>query len=137
MKFTPSFESASRVKLRFETPNGSLSVEDLWDLPLTAKTNRANLDDIAKGLSRKLRESAEESFVSRRSDSDAATELAFEIVKHIISVRVAEADAKLDAERRRQEIAKIDELIASKQHEALASESVEELRARRAALASQ
>jgi hypothetical protein len=37
------FQKATRAKLRFETPKGLLSVEDLWDLPLTSAINKANL----------------------------------------------------------------------------------------------
>ena len=58
------FEQASRLKLRFTTARGSLSVEDLWDLPLTSTTGKPNLDDIAKSLNRELRATSEEtSFV--------------------------------------------------------------------------
>lgn len=44
------FEKASRMKLRFNTQRGVLSVEDLWDLPLI------QLDNIAIALNKKLQE---------------------------------------------------------------------------------
>ena len=50
------FEKASRAKIRFETSKGSLTVEDLWDLPLTSNTGKADLDDIARGLHSQLKE---------------------------------------------------------------------------------
>ena len=48
------FEKASRMKLRFNTQRGVLSVEDLWDLPLI------QLDNIAIALNKKLQESKTE-----------------------------------------------------------------------------
>ena len=49
------FEMATRKKIRFNSPQGDLSTEDLWDLPLSSKVNgKANLDDIAKDLHRLL-----------------------------------------------------------------------------------
>lgn len=44
------FEQASREKVRFQTQVGQVSVEDLWELPLSSKANKPNLDDIAKGF---------------------------------------------------------------------------------------
>ena len=44
------FEQASRLKLRFPSPLGTLSTEDLWHLPLTSTTGKANLNDIGKAL---------------------------------------------------------------------------------------
>jgi hypothetical protein len=35
------FEQATRAKIRFSTPVGMLSVEDLWDLPLTSTQGQA------------------------------------------------------------------------------------------------
>ena len=66
------FEKASRIRLRFDTPQGSLTVEDLWQLPLTSRTGRANLDDIAKSLNRQLKETAEESFVVKNNKTNEA-----------------------------------------------------------------
>ena len=85
------FEQASRQKLRFKV-NGLVSVEDLWDLSL------AQLDTLAKDLRRQSRET-EESFIEEKK-SDSTLELRFEIVKHIITTRLAERQARADAKDR-------------------------------------
>lgn len=84
------FQQASRLQLRFSSPKGELTTEDLWLLPLTSATGKANLDDIAKGLFRALKSDENVSFVAPERKSDPRTQLAFDIVKHIIDVRVAE-----------------------------------------------
>ena len=48
------FEQAARMKLRFDTPRGALSAEDLWDLPLTS-TRGLSLNDIAITLHHALK----------------------------------------------------------------------------------
>ena len=121
------FEQAIRLKLRFETAKGALTVEDLYDLPLTS-ANRPNLNDIAKGLSRYLREN-EEDFVGTASKADTAAQLKFSIVKHVIAVRLAENEAAKAAADRRETKNRIMELIAKKQDESLQSKSLEELQA--------
>lgn len=125
------FEKASRQKLRFNTSRGLLTVEDLWDLPLTSATGKPNLDDIARNLNRQIRDSGvETSFVDpSASGVDAETQLGFEIVKHVIAVRIAERDAASAAAKKRETKAKILQIIASKQDEALQSKSLEELQA--------
>jgi len=57
------FETASKNKLRFSSIKGNLTTEDLWDLPLTSKSGRICLDNIAKQLYKELKDSTEESFV--------------------------------------------------------------------------
>lgn len=119
------FEQASRAKLRFDTQVGMLTTEDLWSLPLTSKT-KVNLDDIAIGLSAQLKATSE-SFVSA-SKTDEVLSLKLEIVKHIIGVRVAENNDRLEAEKRRQQREQIQSLIARKESESLESLSLDELR---------
>ena len=77
------FEKAVRLKLRFDSPQGLMSAEDLWDLPLTSsRPNKANLNDIAKEVSRELKASGEEDFVNPTSKADETLQLKLEIVKH-------------------------------------------------------
>lgn len=121
------FEQATRLKIRFETAKGSLTVEDLWDLPLTS-ANRPNLNDIAKSLSRYLREN-EEDFVGTASKADTAAQLKFAIVKHVIGVRIAENEAAKTAADRRETKTRIMALIAEKQDENLRGKSLDELQA--------
>ena len=124
------FEKASRQKLRFTTPQGALSVEDLWDLPLTTNnSNRASLDDIAKSIFRKMKEDDIESFVVKTSKSNETIQLAFDIVKYIIEVRLAEADAAEVTRKNKEKKQQILALIAQKENETLAGQSLEDLRA--------
>ena len=66
------FEQASRSKFRFNSSQGLLTTEDLWDLPLTS-TRYANLNDIAKELNRTLKATAEEDFVGQGAAVAATT----------------------------------------------------------------
>jgi len=126
------FEKASRLKLRFDTPQGSLTVEELWELPLTSKPGKANLDDIARGLNRLLREAGDdESFVKATAVRGASetNKLRFELVKYVIQVRLAESEALSKAQANRAQKHRILELIAQKQDAALSEKSIEDLTA--------
>lgn len=123
------FALASRAKLRFDTKQGPLSAEDLWDLPLTStRTNIATLDEIAVGLDRQLKEAGTTSFVKKTTKSNDALKLRFDIVLQVIEVRQAEDEAaetqRSNAEKKQQILA----LIAQKENEALAGESIDKLR---------
>lgn len=120
------FEVASRQKLRFASNIGQLSVEDLWELPLTSAT-KVNLDQIAVDLNRQLK-GTEESFVST-GKKNAVLELKFEIVKHIIGVRVAENQAKIDERNRAARKEQVEALIEEKKSEGLKALSLDELEA--------
>jgi hypothetical protein len=119
------FEKAARLKLRFETQKGPLSVEDLWDLPLSG--NGLNLDKIAMALSRQLKEESTESFVLKTSRSTDVLQLKFDIAKHIIDVRLAEIEAaKVKAEVRAKKD-RILSIIERKQDEQLEGQPLEDL----------
>ena len=129
------FEASSRLSLRFETPQGSLSTEDLWKLPLTStRANVANLDDIAITLNKKLQDSGVVSFVKKVTKTNEILSLKLEIVKHVIDVLQSEADAHESAVAKFEEKQKLLGFIANKKDEALAGKTVEELQAMVASL---
>lgn len=122
------FDQATRLKLRFNTPQGLISTEDLWDLPLTSTTNRANLDTIAVGLYAELNSNRNISFVNRASAGDTTLQLKFDIVKHIIDIRQAENAATAEARVRKEKKQQILTLISQKENETLAGKSLDDLR---------
>jgi len=121
------FEEASRQKLRFPTAKGNLTVEQLWDLPLD-KTE-VNLYQLASELVVEVQSKPEKelSFFKKATTKNKLAELKFNIVKHIVTTRVAEIEEKEQEEVIKSEIAELDKLIAAKTQEAKASLSVDEL----------
>ena len=122
------FMKASRMKLRFKSSRGLLSVEDVWDLPLTSAKG-ACLDALAITLNRQIKDSEEKSFVTKRTAASEELTLAFDIVKYVIDVRLAENEAAKKAADRNPRNQRIMEIIHSKQDESLRAKSVEELEA--------
>lgn len=121
------FEKATKQKLRFESVKGLLSVEDLWDLPLTSKAGQANLDDVARAIHNKLNSSANVSFVNGTTVASEADQLKMDIVKHIIAEKVAENQAAAKARDTKERKQLIMSIMAQKQNDALAAASMEDL----------
>lgn len=119
------FDKATRMKLRFESNKGLLSVEQVWDLSLTA------LNEMAKSLSRQVKaaETDEEDFIGTKSNVDSELQLRFDVVKHIIGVKLKERDDSREAAERKANNQVILELIQRKKQQELESKSVEELEA--------
>ena len=123
------FEQATRYKLRFATTKGMLTVEDLWDLPLISKSGaQVNLDDLARTAYKEMEESACQSLVQKSTKISETAKLKFDIIKHIIDVRLAERDAAIERSEKATKKQRILELIASKEDESLAGKSLEELK---------
>jgi len=128
------FERASRGKIRFQSTNGLLSVEALWDLNLVPSTrskfqNETCLDSIAQGVAKALREIGEESFVNINPHPDRSVlELKLEILKHIITSKQKDIEtAKTRAANAARRNILMDAL-ANKQSEAIAGMSEEDIR---------
>jgi hypothetical protein len=129
--------AATRQKYRFDSPNGKLSIEDLWDLPLTSttKTNQANLDDIGLALKRQLKETSDEESLVRpvtRKNTDLQNK--FEIVKSIITIKMAERDEAAATSARKAEKQKLLEILDRRQDKDLENLPVEDLKKRIAEL---
>jgi hypothetical protein len=122
------FATATRKRLRFSSPMGPLSVEDLWELPLTStKANQANLDDIAIAINKKLKESSTESFVRTTVRSNTELQLQMDIVKQIISERIAMDEAAAKRRDKAEMRQKLTAMLAEKEMDELNSKSRDEI----------
>ena len=124
------FEKASRARLRFASPVGELTTEQLWDLPLTSRGDRPNLDFMARGVFSELKSLEEGSFVTLTPDPRKThMELQLDILKHVIAAKLeAKADAEKaaeNAERKR----KLLHALASKEEVELTGMTKEEIEA--------
>ena len=119
------FEQASRQKLRFDTLKGLLSVEDLWDLPLTGPVS---LDTIAIDLHRQTQADSNVSFVITDRKTDPSVQLRFDIVRHVIDVRLEEKKTADDAREASVKKQKLLAILARKEDAELEGASVDELR---------
>lgn len=114
------FEQASKMKIRFGFSAGTITTEDLWDLPLSS------LDTLAIDLSRSIKDTEEVSFIST-SRRDEVLELKFSIVKHVIQSKlklIADDKSKAETKAKKE---KIMSLIASKEDDSLKEMSSEDL----------
>lgn len=123
------FEQASRLKLRFASVKGALTIEHLWDLPLQSKTS-FDLDTVAKAVARDLKAVTEESFVVETSPANTVLILKLDVVKHIIAVRLAENAAATNRSARSAERQKLLGILADKQDESLKNLTPEQIQKR-------
>lgn len=123
------FEKAAKLKLRFDTDRGSLTTEDLYDLPLTSKSG-FDLDTIARSVNREIKATDEESFVNTNNSSKSSIHnLKLDILKHIIASKIEDAKTREDFFVNKERNEKILKIIADKQDESLQGKSIEELQA--------
>lgn len=116
------FENATRTKMRFPF-KGMISVEDLWDLSVK------DLDTIFKTLNAQVKKSQEESLLVTKTEEDEVLSTQIEIVKHIVSVKLAEAEKAKQSKAVKEQKQKIMEILSAKEDEDLHNKSVDELKA--------
>lgn len=122
------YKKALRMKLRFATNKGKLTTEDLFDLSLT------DLNSLAIALDKKLSETPRKSFISDIAPDTQEDELRFNIVKDVITLKLAERNAAQNAKAKAAEKAQLMEILHRKKNEALENLSVAEIEAKLASL---
>jgi hypothetical protein len=116
-----NFKLASRLKLRVSTSRGPLSVEQLWDLPLS------ELDALAVNLEDAYKNSKGKSFLEKRTTKDKGIKLQFDVVLDILQTKVEEQEELRNAREVKAHNEKILDLISQKKDEELKGKSVNEL----------
>ena len=133
---TDLFERASRNKFRFASLKGDLTAEQLWDLPLQAKSG-FDLDTVAKTINNALKAAAEESFVTPTVTTGARElEAKLDLVKHVIATKQAENAERRRVSERASERQILIDLLDKKRTDALNDLSEEQIQARLAELES-
>lgn len=121
-KYMDMFERAAREKIRFPSTKNDLTVEQLFDVPLRS-SDTFNLDVIARELNLRVEKNKEDkSFVDaakKQTPTQARTELAFEIVKHVINVKLDEEKKSESRAKNRAERAKLLQALSAKQDQKL------------------
>lgn len=115
-----NFKKASRLKLRFQTSKGVLSVEQLWDLSLN------ELDGLAVHLEESCKNKTK-SFLNKKTEQDELSQLRFDIVMDVLTIKVEEREALQKANENKLHDQKILQLIQAKKEEQLSNLTVEEL----------
>jgi hypothetical protein len=125
------FEIAARRQFRYASKVGPLTTEQLFGLPLTSTTGKANLNDIAVSIDDERETLGRKSFVETAATNPARAELdvKLEVVKFVIASKQDEAAAERDRRAKREQRDKLLDAIEQADRRELGSKSADELRA--------
>ena len=119
------YKQAAILKLRFETPKGLLSAEQLFDLSMTDLST--SIKKVNALLKKEQSTDDELAFLEGADVAETQNSLRFKILKDVyLTKKEARDAAALDYEKK-QKKQRIAELIAKKKDEELENKSVEEL----------
>lgn len=114
------FEIATRNRYRFNY-KGVMTVEDLWSLRVE------DLDAIFKMLNRQKKTADEDSLLATKSAEDQDLANKIDIVRYIVSVKLAEAAERVSSAEKKAQRDKIMEIVAKKKDKALEDMGIEDL----------
>ena len=121
-----NFKEAVKIKLRFETPKGSLSCEQLWDL------TQADLARCIKAVKKRISSDTDDdlSFLVGEVRVNTEDELRFKVLKEVYLDNKAEADSNRLQRERKARNQKILAILEERKDEDLKkNKSIEELEA--------
>lgn len=114
------FEIATRNRYRFNY-KGVMTVEDLWSLRVE------DLDAIFKMLNRQKKTADEDSLLATKSAEDQDLANKIDIVRYIVSVKLAEAADRVSAAEKKAQRDKILKIVAKKKDKALEDMGIDDL----------
>ena len=119
------YKQAVMLKLRFETPKGLLTVEQLFDLSMTDLST--TIKKVNALIKKEQATDDDLSFLEGVDTTETQNSLRFRILKDVyLTKKDARDAAALDFEKK-QRNQRIAEIIAKKKDEALENKSIEEL----------
>jgi hypothetical protein len=116
---------ALQNKLRFQTTSGNLSVEQLFELPITS-TRGPSLATLATELATTITPVAALDFLNV-TPVNSIDQIKFDVVKFIIQLKQEQNSLKAAEASKASQKKILQDLIATKKGEALASKSLAEL----------
>lgn len=100
------FELATRMKLRFNTLQGQIGVEGLWDLPLTSEAGCESLNSLAIKLDESLRWANTTSFMPgdtpKNTPKDDRIQIMLDVVLAVIAAKIVERKVTKGTEKENQ-----------------------------------
>ena len=114
------FEIATRNRYRFNY-KGVMTVQDLSSLRVE------DLDAIFKMLNRQKKTADEDSLLATKSAEDQDLANKIDIVRYIVSVKLAEAAERVSAAEKKAQRDKIMEIVAKKKDKALEDMGIDDL----------
>lgn len=118
------YKQASQLRLRFLTPVGQLSTEQLWDLSFSQLVTSIKQ---AQKVLKKSETDGELSFLEDNTEVDVENQLRFNILKDVYLTRKKDMEEARNAADVKAHNQKIDALIAEKQEGQLREMSIEDL----------
>ena len=117
---------AIREKFEFPSSVGVLDLYQLSNLPLTSERG-ASLDQVARNLSKRIKESESESFVETATPSNVRDQESLEIVKEFIRLKKEEREEAAKKREKATLKAKLHEILEQKREQSLMNSSEEDI----------